>query len=86
MFVKQKESSAMSGEEQERTEPKPFSRGESLSDALDRSAHELQLLANFYHQHGYTERAQEIYRTILRIRSERDARDKAEKGEERASD
>ena len=51
----------------------PF-RGESLADAMDRSAHELQLLANFYHQHGYLDRAQEIYQTILRIRGERDAR------------
>lgn len=51
----------------------PF-RGESLADAMDRSAHELQLLANFYHQHGYLDRAQEIYQTIIRIRKERDAR------------
>lgn len=41
---------------------------EIVGQAMDRSAHELQLLANFYHQHGYTERAQEIYRTILNIR------------------
>jgi hypothetical protein len=46
--------------------------GESIERALDRSAHELQLLANFYHQHSYPERAQEIYRTIMKIRRDRD--------------
>ena len=47
---------------------------QSINRALDRSAHELQLLANFYHQHGFTERAQELYRTLLRIRKERNNR------------
>ncbi len=47
---------------------------EAIENALDRSDHELKLLANFYHQHGYLDCAQEIYRTILKIRRDRDAR------------
>jgi hypothetical protein len=50
----------------------PITKNEPLADALDRSTHELQLLANFYHQHSYPERAQEIYQTILKIRLDRD--------------
>lgn len=42
-----------------------------LEADLDRSAHELQLLANFYHAHGYEQRAQELYRTLLKIRRDR---------------
>ncbi len=45
---------------------------EALNADLDNSARELQLLANFYHAHGYLERAQELYRTILRIRKDRE--------------
>jgi uncharacterized protein HemY len=45
---------------------------------LDRSAHDLQLLANFYHAHGYTQRAQELYRTLLRIRHDRNKSDEAQ--------
>jgi hypothetical protein len=50
----------------------PITKSEPLEQALDRSTHELQLLANFYYQHSYPERAQEIYRTILKIRRDRD--------------
>jgi hypothetical protein len=49
-----------------------ITKNESVEEALDRSTHELQLLANFYHQHSYPERAQEIYRTILKIRRDQD--------------
>ncbi|MBU6452778.1 MAG: hypothetical protein KGS72_13410 [Cyanobacteria bacterium REEB67] len=42
-----------------------------LDEAMDRSNRELRLLANFYHQHGYLDRAQEIYRTVLRIQDDR---------------
>ena len=44
----------------------------SLDEAMDRSHRELKLLANFYHQHGYLDRAQEIYRTVLKIQEDRD--------------
>jgi len=47
------------------------SREAGLADAMDRSDRELKLLANFYHQHGYLECAQEIYRTMLKIQEER---------------
>lgn len=61
----------MNGKEQAR---KKWDQSREYSDnvgqALDRSAYELQLLANFYHQHGYLERAQEIYRTVLNIRQD----------------
>jgi hypothetical protein len=40
----------------------------NLEANLDRSAHELQLLANIYHEHGKPQRAQELYRTLLKIR------------------
>lgn len=43
----------------------------NLEANLDRSAHDLQLLANFYHAHGYGQRAQELYRTLLKIRHDR---------------
>jgi len=46
-------------------------RDADLADAMDRSDRELKLLANFYHQHGYIDRAQEIYRTMLKIQEER---------------
>ncbi len=48
---------------------------EVLEATLDRSARELQLLANFYHAHGYLERAQELYRTIIGIRKDREGDD-----------
>jgi hypothetical protein len=48
----------------------------NIQDGLDRSDHELKLLANFYHQHGFKEQAQEIYRTILNIRGARNARER----------
>ena len=47
------------------------SRDAGLADAMVRSNRELKLLANFYHQHGYLECAQEIYRTMLKIQEER---------------
>ncbi len=46
-----------------------------IDSALDRSARELQILANFYHQHGYRQRAQELYKTVLRIRQDRNLGD-----------
>lgn len=67
----------MSGQNRSQYTPSDANSGnESLNDALDRSSHELQLLANFYHQHGYTERAQEIYKTILKLRKEQDERNR----------
>ncbi len=47
-------------------------RNESMEESLDRSSHELQLLANFYHQHAFRNRAQELYRVVLRLRKDRD--------------
>jgi hypothetical protein len=44
-----------------------------LNKALDKSDNELIHLANFYHQHGYPEYAQDIYRQIFKTRSERNA-------------
>lgn len=52
-------------------ERQPEDKKYDLEADLDRSAHDLQLLANFYHAHGYMQRAQELYRTLLRIRRDR---------------
>ncbi|MBS1997299.1 MAG: hypothetical protein JSS86_13355 [Cyanobacteria bacterium SZAS LIN-2] len=58
-----------------------------LADALDRSDRELKLLANFYHQHGYLESAQDIYRTMLKIQRQReDTHETGETNHSRASD
>jgi len=43
----------------------------NLEANLDRSTNDLQLLANFYHEHGQPQRAQELYRTLLKIRQNR---------------
>jgi lipopolysaccharide biosynthesis regulator YciM len=50
---------------------KPQDNNGSLDEAMDRSNRELKLLANFYHQHGYLDRAQEIYKTVLKIQDDR---------------
>lgn len=42
-----------------------------LNDAMDRSDHELIHLANFYHERGYVLYAQEIYRAIFKMRTDR---------------
>jgi len=47
----------------------------SLNSALNKSSRELQLLANFYHRHGYFKQAQDIYKTIVNIREQRDRQD-----------
>jgi hypothetical protein len=47
-------------------------RNESMDETLDRCSHELQLLANFYHQNAYRDRAQELYRVVIKIRNDRD--------------
>lgn len=58
-----------------------------LADALDRSDRELKLLANFYHQHGYLESAQDIYRTMLKIQRQReDTHETGEANNSRVSD
>jgi hypothetical protein len=48
-----------------------FSVSNTIDEALDRSEKELQRLANFYHQQGFLDQAQKIYRTILSIRKRR---------------
>jgi hypothetical protein len=53
--------------EQQGDEKNLLARNESLAQSLDRSMHELQQLANFYHRRSYPEYAQEINRTIDRI-------------------
>lgn len=42
----------------------------SVDDALNRSADELALLANFYHQHGFDDTAREVYRALMAIRAQ----------------
>jgi Tfp pilus assembly protein PilF len=53
-------------------EKRPADSDSEIDEAMDRSHRELKLLANFYHQHGYLDRAQEIYRTVLKIQDDRD--------------
>lgn len=44
---------------------------QSIQEALDRSERELEQIASFFHQHGYTEQAKKIYSAILTIRQDR---------------
>ncbi len=50
----------------EQKDNSPIIENETLNQALDRSTHELRLLANSYHQHSYPERAQAIYQTTVK--------------------
>jgi hypothetical protein len=43
----------------------------NIQEALDRSERELELIAKFFHQHGYTDRAKQIYSAVLNIRQDR---------------
>jgi hypothetical protein len=45
---------------------------EPLQEALERSLHELLMLAKLYHKHGFYKQAQEIYYYILSIQARRD--------------
>ena len=56
---------------------------DSLDRALERSAHELTLLAKYYQKHGYLRQAQEIYYYILSIQERRDRRSQPLKEGER---
>jgi len=42
----------------------------ALSVNPDKNVRELQLLANFYHKHGYTKEAEEIRQAIVRMREQ----------------
>jgi hypothetical protein len=53
---------------------KGFLSQDSVEDALERSIHELILLAKFYQKHGYLRQAQEIYYYILTLQERRDKR------------
>ena len=64
----------MMADENERKESTQ-SADDSLNSALNKSSRELQLLANFYHRHGYYKQAQDIYKTIVNIREQRDRQD-----------
>ncbi len=59
----------MSRDPDDEDQKKQFEIG--LNNALDRSDHELIHLANFYHEHGYPEYAQEIYRSMFKMRGDR---------------
>jgi len=61
----------MFSRKQHRLASKPEYRKENLDRALDRSCRVIQLLANFYHQHGYGDRAQDLYRFVVRINNDR---------------
>lgn len=54
------------GEERQMLSP------DTLNDALERSVHELLMLAKFYQKHGYHRQAQEIYYYILTIQERRE--------------
>ncbi len=56
----------------------------TLNSALNKSSRELQLLANFYHRHGYFKQAQDIYKTIVSIREQRNGQDDEISGQGRA--
>jgi len=61
-------------------------RESDLQDAIDRSDRELKLIANFYHQHGYNDCAQEIYQTMFKIRTERNQSDENAERQNNLSD
>jgi hypothetical protein len=56
----------------------------TLNSALNKSSRELQLLANFYHRHGYFKQTQDIYKTIVSIREQRNGQDDELSGQGRA--
>ncbi|PWT97279.1 MAG: hypothetical protein C5B53_08270 [Candidatus Melainabacteria bacterium] len=57
---------------------------DSLETALEKSIHELILLAKYYQKHGYLRQAQEIYYYILSIQERREKRkEPAKEGEKR---
>jgi lipopolysaccharide biosynthesis regulator YciM len=45
----------------------PYSLPESIIEALNKSERELLRLATYYHQFGYFDKAEEIYKTILKV-------------------
>ncbi|PWT96165.1 MAG: hypothetical protein C5B53_10185 [Candidatus Melainabacteria bacterium] len=45
-----------------------------LQEALDRSEHELRVIATLYHKHGHTSRAEEIYRAVQELQFAREAK------------
>jgi hypothetical protein len=47
---------------------------DNIEEALNRSELELARLVNIYHQQGLSDRAHEIYRTILGIRGDKKKR------------
>jgi hypothetical protein len=59
------------GQMQEKTEH-PETLNDALDKALERSSNELMVLADFYNEHSRPEKALEIYRTISKIKDDRD--------------
>ena len=60
---------------------------DSLESALEKSVHELILLAKYYQKHGYLRQAQEIYYYILSIQERRGRRrEPLKEGEKRSEE
>lgn len=63
---------ALKSTEKQKGEERQMLSPDSLNDALERSVHELLMLAKFYQKHGYHRQAQEIYYYILTIQERRE--------------
>lgn len=63
---------AFKSTEKQKGEERQMLSPDTLNDALERSVHELLMLAKFYQKHGYHRQAQEIYYYILTIQERRE--------------